>query len=304
MKFIKKIALPFLIVLVLIIVVGYFYFDRKFTPEANYLNIKNESGNIPVTWLGNDKNVLLLPVHVAGDTVTYYLQFDTGHSYTVLYAEAIKNIKGISVHQGLATASFTIGKTKVFSDKFKILNNGREDGKNKAIKIIGTLGADMLENRKTLINFKENHIVFNISETPERFKNNLIDFSFKKRHIIIPALLKGKTEKFLYDSGTSAYELLTYQEVWEELKLPHAKVTTENVRSWNNTLTTFSTACNQTIQFKNIRVPLSEITYVKGFSNTQYLLMKFSGMTGMLGNKIFLKNSIYIDCIDRKISIQ
>lgn len=304
MKLIKKIALLFLIVLVLIITVGYFYFDRKFTPEANYLEIKNESGNIPVTWLGNDKNVLLVPVHISGDTVTYYLQFDTGHSYTVLYAEAIKNIKGISIDQGLATASLTIGKTKVFSDQFKIIDNGREDDKNKSIKIIGTLGADMLENRKTLINFKENYLVFNISETPERFKNNLIDFSFKKRHIIIPALLKGKKEKFLYDSGTSAYELLTYQEVWEDLKLPHAKIIKENVRSWNNTLTTFSTASNQTIQFRNTKVSLNEITYVQGFSKSQYLLMKFSGMTGMLGNKIFLKNSIYIDCTDNKMSIE
>ncbi len=32
--------------------------------------------------------------------------------------------------------------------------------------------------------------------------------------------------------------------------------------------------------------------------------MKFSGMTGMLGNKIFLKNRIYIDCSKEKIGIE
>jgi hypothetical protein len=43
---------------------------------------------------------------------------------------------------------------------------------------------------------------------------------------------------------------------------------------------------------------------VEGFSQTQYMLMKFSGMTGMLGNKVFLKNSIYIDCPEGKIGIE
>jgi hypothetical protein len=32
-------------------------------------------------------------------------------------------------------------------------------------------------------------------------------------------------------------------------------------------------------------------------------MMKYSGMTGMLGNKIFLNSNIFIDCVDKKIAI-
>lgn len=302
MKLLKKIIAGFLLVLILTLVSGYFYFDRKFTPEENYLTVKNESGKIPIFWLGNDKNVLLLPVHFKGNPETYYLQFDTGLPYTIFYSEPIKNIKEISVDNERAKASFQIGTTKISSGKFRIFESKKSE--NDSVKIIGTLGADILENRKTIINFKENNVVFNISNEPENFKNNLFYFKFKKRKIIIPAFLKEKKEKFLYDSGTSAFELLTTKEIWKNLKLPDSKVNVEKSQSWQNVLTTYTAQCSQNIRFQNKEIPLNNVTYVEGFSQTQYFLMKFSGMTGMLGNKIFLKNRIYIDGLNNKIGIE
>jgi uncharacterized protein YbcI len=127
----------------------------------------------------------------------------------LFYTKAIKNIKGIVTSNERSKATFYLGNTKVASDKFRIIDNGESSDKNDSLKIIGTLGADILEDRKTSINFRENNIVFNLTDTPVGFGKYLTDFTFKKRHIIIPALLKGNKEKFLYDSGTSAYELLT-----------------------------------------------------------------------------------------------
>lgn len=302
MKLFKKIAIGVLSILILILVGGYIYFDQKFTPEKNYLSVKNESGNIPVSWLGNDKNVLLLPIHFPGNMETYYLQFDTGSPYTQFYSDQIKKINEIEASNDRAKTLFFIGKTEISSDKFRIFKSEKED-KSDSVKIIGTIGADILEDRKTIINFKENKIVLNLSNVPENFKDNLIDFKFKKRKIIIPGILKNEERKFLYDSGTSAYELLTYKEEWEILKSVNSKVKIEKARSWNDILTTYTTDCNQNIRFKNKEIPVKEITYVEGFSNAQFSLMKFSGMTGMLGNKIFLKNSLFIDCYDNKFGI-
>jgi predicted aspartyl protease len=303
MKVLKKIMLTFLVVLVLAVLGGYVYFDQKFTPEKNYLTVENESGSIPFTWLGTEKNVLLLPIHFEGNTVTYYLQFDTGSPYTVFYSKSIKNIHQIYTTEEVVKTSFYIGKTKITSDKFKIYNLGN-DNNNDSLKIIGTIGADVLENRKTIINFKENYIALNLSKVPTQFQTKLFDFKFKKRKIIVRGLLKGKEENFLFDSGTSAYELLTNKEVWENLKLPNSKINIEKSQSWENILTTYTANCNQKIQFSNHEIPLNNVTYVVGFSQTQYSLMKFSGMTGMLGNKIFLNSSLYIDCVQNKMGIE
>ena len=303
MKLFKRLALGSLAILILILAGGYIYFDQKFSPDKNYLTVKNESGNIPITWLGNDKNVLLLPIHFSRNSEIYYLQFDTGSPCTQFYSASIRNIKEIEININLAKAAFFVGNTEISSDKFKIFKTEKED-KSDSIKIIGTIGADILDDRKTIINFKENNVVLNLSKTPEGFKNDLIDFKFKKRKILISGILKGKERKFLYDSGTSAYELLTYKEEWENLKSANSKVKIEKARSWNNVLTTYTARCNQNIRFKNKEIPVKEITYVEGFSNAQFSLMKFSGMSGMLGNKIFLENSIFINCSENKIGIQ
>ncbi|MFC6095716.1 hypothetical protein ACFPVY_03580 [Flavobacterium qiangtangense] len=303
MKIFKKIAIAIIALIILIVVGGYLYFDQKFTPEDNYLTVKNESGRVPITWLGTDKNVLLIPVKFPDDSSKYYMQFDTGSPYTLFYSNSIKNIKGISVKNNRAKTSFQIGNTQISSDKFKLFNNDKLDEENDSIKIIGTIGADILEDRNTAINLKGSQVAFNLLEKPKEFKNNLSDFKFKKRKIIIKAFLNGNEEKFIYDSGTSAYELLTNKEIWKQLKSPNSKVVVEKAKSWENTLTSYTANCKNKLLLNSKEIPLNEVTYVEGFSEKQYLMMKFSGMTGMLGNKIFLKNCIYIDCIDNKIGI-
>lgn len=304
MKALKRIALTVSALIIVTILSGYFYFDYKFTPEKNYLTVENESGTIPIMWTDNNKTALLLPVHFPKDSSTYYLQFDTGAVYTEFYSPAIEYIKGIAIHNEWGKASFYIGKTKITSDKIKITHTGKGPHANEPVKIIGTLGADILENRKTLIDFRDQYVVLNLSREPEEFRNSLMDFTFKKRKIIVNGNLRGKNEKFLYDSGTSAYELLTNKENWEALKLPQTKVKVEKVQSRPNILTAYTANTHNFIHFKNKEILLNEVTYVEGFSQTQYLLMKFSGMTGMLGNKPFLKNRMYIDCSKEKLGIK
>lgn len=303
MKIFKKIAIAIIGFIVLIMFGGYLYFDQKFTPEDNYLTVKNESGLVPIIWLGTDKNVLLIPVKFPDDSTKYYMQFDTGSPYTLFYFNSIKNVNGILVKNNKAASFFQIGNTQISSDKFKLFNNDNLDEVNDSIKIIGTIGADILEDRKTLINLKDGQVAFNLAEKPKEFKNNLSDFTFKKRKIIIKAFLNGEEEKFIYDSGTSAYELLTNKEIWQQLKSPNSKVVVEKAKSWENTLTSYTANCKNKLLLNSKEIPLNEVTYVEGFSEKQYLMMKFSGMTGMLGNKMFLKNCIYIDCIDKKIGI-
>lgn len=299
MKFLKKAFLVFLLILTLICFGFYFYFDQKFNPEENYLTVKNESGKVIVKWLGENKNVMLLPVHLQNDSTTYFMQFDTGSPNTLFYENSLATFK----NKNQVKTQFTIGSTEVSSDRFKIISIGKDNDKN-SIKIIGTIGSDLLDQKKTIINFKENYIVFNILKEPKSFSNSKLDFKFKKRKIIILGTLNGKEEQFLYDSGTSAYELLTNKNAWQKLKLSnYSTPVVEKAQSWERTLTSYTAKSNKIIKFKNKELLLSEVTYIEGFSQSQYMLMKFSGMTGMLGNKIFLKNTLYIDCKEEKISI-
>ena len=65
----------------------------------------------------------------------YYLQFDTGSPYTLFYAGAIKNLKGIATSNERSRTTFYLGNTTVTSDKFRIINNGESSDKNDSLKL-------------------------------------------------------------------------------------------------------------------------------------------------------------------------
>lgn len=104
-------------------------------PRKKLSDCRKESGKIPITWLGENRNILLLPVHFSGDSTVYYLQFDTGSPYTLFYAGAIKNIKGIATSNERGKATFYLGNTTVTSDKFRIIDNGESSDKNDSLKL-------------------------------------------------------------------------------------------------------------------------------------------------------------------------
>lgn len=303
MKLFKKILLAFFVLIFICAVSGYFYFDRKFSPEKNYLQVQNESGKVPIKWETEDKDAMLLPIHFSPDTTTYYLQFDTGSPNTIFYKNSITGINQISVDGDIAQSSFKIGNCEVKSNKFKIIDFGKKTEKNK-LNIIGTIGTDMLENRKTLIDFKNNYVIFNINSELKNFTNKTFDFKFKKRKIIIPVILDNNKEQFLYDSGSSAFELLTNKDIWEKAKLKNSEIKVDKGNSWGNILTTYTAETDKIIVFQNVQIPLHQITYIDGYSKSQYYLMKYSGMSGMLGNKIFMQKQLYIDAEDLKMSIE
>ena len=69
-------------------------------------------------------------------------------------------------------------------------------------------------------------------------------------------------------------------------------------------LKTYTTASNSAINFQNEVVNLKEVTYIEGYSSVQYLMMKFTGMGGMLGNKLFIDKIVTFDCKNEKYSIE
>ena len=118
------------------------------------------------------------------------------------------------------------------------------------------------------------------------------------------AFSREKKGNFYTTQVSSAYELLTNKEVWQELKQTNSKINIEKSQSWDHILTTYTANCTQKIQIGNCKIPLNKVTYVEGYSQTQYYMMKFSGMTGMLGNRLFLNNILYIDCTQNKAGIE
>lgn len=312
MELFKKIIFAVLVLIVLFLLGGYFYFQKKFTPTENYLTVSGTAENIPLRWISSDENshsALLFPIKINGINRTFYMQFDSGSANTVFYKKSLESIaenypnqiKMNGTEMELST-HFSIGKMQINSSAFDVLDYGQKiDFDNSdAENIIGTIGTDLLEKRVTILDFKNNQCSF-VEQMEEK---GFLDFEFKKRKILITAKLDHENLKLLYDSGTSGYELITQKEIWKKYKNPNSSIKIEKGNSWGNTLDVFSASANKQMLFGNSALQISEVTYIEGTSELQKFLMKRSGMQGMIGNKLFLNHKLILDCKNEKFKLE
>ena len=316
MKTFKKIIVAFIVLFVLSSIGGYIYFEIKFSPPKNYLKVSENNDTIPIKWIKNEVSpisAMLLPVKINGIATQFYMQFDSGSPNTIFYKNAVKSIYSafpnkinkIDSSSNIINFHFNIGKINVSSKTFSVINYGETINwnDNKSIKIIGTIGNDFLEKKITILNFKENHCYFGNSVPNKKLVNSLVTFQFKKRKILSPAKINGKSYNLLYDTGTSAFELITSKKIWAELSKKNEKIEIDKGNSWGNVLKTFTTKSDKYIKFENIKINLNEVTYIEGTTFIQNSLMKLSGMGGMIGNKIFKDKILILDCKNQKIGI-
>jgi len=312
MKLFKKIATVFIVILVLFLLGGYLYFQKKFTPPENYLKVSGIAENIPLKWISSNENshsALLLPIKIKGNDHIFYMQFDSGSPITVFYkkslesiAEKFHNQAKIDIENNLISTAFSVGNMNVLSNSFQVLNYGEKVNFNdtKIPNIIGTIGTDLLEKRITILDFRNNRCSFK-----EKIQeDNFTDFEFKKRKILIPANIEKKKLKLLYDSGTSGYELITTKEIWQKYRTRNSTIKTEKGNSWGNILSVYSASAKKKMYIQKVPLNLSEVTYIEGTSDLQNFLMKHSGMQGMIGNKIFLNHKLILDCKNEKFKLE
>ncbi|OEK04345.1 hypothetical protein [Roseivirga misakiensis] len=315
MKILKKIALITLTVIIVLGVGGYIYFNKKFSPPKNYLTIENTAKEVPIRWVANeisDISAMLLPVKISGIPETMYMQFDLGSTYTMFYSKPLKSLhskysKNIKFQEETDEVDLVIemAEMKISSDKFRLLDFGEAiDWDNKkTLKIIGTIGTDLLEKRTVTLDFENRNCSFRSSFSDAEL-SNFSDFNFNKRRILLPATIDQEELNLLYDSGTSAFELVTNQESWLAYGDENGKITTSAGNSWGNTLTVKTRPANKQIDIGNKRLKLSEVTYIEGTSATQNMLMRLSGMEGMIGNKLFINQKVILDCKNEKFKVE
>ncbi|UUF13292.1 MULTISPECIES: hypothetical protein [Flavobacterium] len=309
MKIIKKIVLAFVALIVLSLIGGYFYFDRKFSPPENYLKVSGNAENASVKWVSDEGNpyaALLLPVELKGIKKTFYMQLDFGSPITVFYKKSLQSVQEkfpsqIDFKEDVSL-NFKVKNLSISSKKFQLLDYGKKadlDNPN-SVNIIGTIGTDLLEKRIVSLNFINNTCSF----TENEIETGFTKFEFKKRKLLFPAKIENQDLKLLYDSGTSGYELIINKEEWQKYKLKNSKLKVEKGNSWGNVLTVISASANKKMQFGDTQLKISEVTYIEGVSKMQTFLMKRSRMQGMIGNKIFLNHKLIIDCKNERFKVE
>lgn len=281
---------------------------------ANTMQLPETSHKISFSWKQQETNgvtephaALLLPVQLPNCPGKFYMQFDMGAPNTLFYANKLKAIgrkyPGIMAIDDSVTRlqqlAFRIGKMPVQVNEVQLIRLGDETIDETKQEIIGTIGSDLVDNRTILIHYPREYLVVNYA-IPEKYTAQLTDFTYVQRNILFPAIIRGKKTALYFDSGSSAFGLLTSKETVLSMAVPGAELSRIPVSSWGRTLYANSIPTHESITIAGLSIPLLHATYIDGASEEQVNRMLKLGIGGMTGNKLFLKTALIVDTKNKK----
>ncbi|GAB2863618.1 hypothetical protein [Hymenobacter ruber] len=313
MKVLAKTLLAIFALFALSGVGGYFYFRKQFQAPANQLAVSQLPATTAFVWEADTTHhlahaALLVPVSVPGCPRTCYLQFDTGAPYTLLKSNALEVLRANFPATRAALQAqadtvhnlqFALGQGQVLARKIWVrpyANATQLPSNPNEPFIIGTLGTDIFDGRVLVIDYARQR--FSLSDSvPDSLLRRaaFVPMSFKERRVLLRVGLQGQPQELMFDSGSSAFALLTAPANWQQMAQPAATAQSVPVNSWGKTLTAHTIATTAAMQFGAATVPLGTVTYIDGTTFMQRTLTRFSGMGGMLGNAPFSQHTIILD---------
>ncbi len=275
--------------------------------------------SIPFTWLADSVNgsiephaAMLIPVKLPHCSQQFYMQFDMGAPNTVFYKNKLRVISEKypsfdplpDTAGSLQQITITVGKNKISINQAHLLEFGEKtiDWSAGKKEIIGTIGSDWLENRTVLINYPKQEMVLNYT-VAAKLQNRFTDFSYVQRNILLPAMIKGKKTMLYFDTGSSAFALLTSKETALSMAVAGAVASRYPVKSWGRTLYANSLVTADSVEMSQLKIPLHTVTYMEGASEEQVNRMLKLGIGGMTGNKLFLHSGLVLDTKNKKFML-
>lgn len=271
---------------------------------------------IPFNWMESKDNrysAMLIPVRLRGCPRIFYMQFDTGSPYSMLYRNKLKAIGNRYAQLGqisdtvgkLQQFTFNVGNTTILAKEIAVqqFDSTNLNWNKNAIEIIGTLGTDLIDNKVVLINYPKKYILITNNNGMEKGGAAWSAFIYERRRILLPFSIRGEKKIAYFDTGSSAFELLTDKATAMLLSSPDAIPASQEVQSWGRLLKAISVQTADSIEIASQKLPLRSITYMEGVSDAQINTMKKSGIGGMTGNKLFLNTILVIDTRNKKFCI-
>jgi len=316
---IKKIGYFLITIILLLALAGFagvrWFNNLWFKERPNHLVVTSDSNPFPFQWAEQTFGdyfephaAILIPLKIGNLPHKFYLQFDTGAPSTILYGNTLKSVKasGVNIKEIIKdqrpyveNLDFSFGDSIINMKSIHILEDyGESFPKNDTIsKIsIGTIGTDFMDNRITMIDFKNKTIQF-YSERPNWMNSltNFKPFDFAGRRFMLPAIIDGNKLELFYDSGSSCFGLITSKNRYDKYTDKNVEEIKFNANRFGDPIPIHHKYTDKTIQIGSAHLDLQRISYVNKYAFIQKYLTPFTRIGGWLGNKPFTESVLILD---------
>lgn len=318
-KRLKRTGYTFLVLLTLAVVAGFIGINKfnnaLFKVGPNFLVYTCESKPVHFDWANDSigdyfetKVAITIPLKIKDIPHNFYFQFDTGAPTTIIYGNTLASLKTFGKdfkiitkdeHLYLDSLHMVLGGNRINASMIEILEGyGDTFDKNDTINAIslGTLGADFMDNKITVIDFK-NQFIQSYDKRP-KWMNSLGDFKsfdFKGRRFMLPVIINDEGLELFYDSGASTFGLITTKNRYDKFTNESQEEIRYNANKFGDAIPICHRSTNTTMEIGNAILNLKRVSYVDMYAKYQRLMTPFTRIGGWLGNRPFDQNTLIFD---------
>jgi hypothetical protein len=296
--------------------------------------IKQENSWINFEWVGDsisgkyfDKIAINIPFSIEGIPHKFKSQLDLGASSTMVYENSIKPylnkysdiskkldtiIKVNWTSSGKVSAFNSISfklDTVLFENQKLVHYDGYGDKltkdsiETKTIKHIGTIGADLFQNKYLFIDFPNHRIaILDSLNTFYKERTNFVDAKLDYGRIKIPVTINGNIKYFMFDTGSSIIPLCTTKEDIKLVSNSRLANDTLNVSSWGEYYDIHGYTITSNISIGDFKIETQGLNVYDSKEEFKQFYIEEEIM-GIMGNAFFIDKKIIIDYKNKKFGI-
>lgn len=318
-KTLKRVGFSFLTLALLLLIGGAFgiwKFNNAFFKERpDILTYTSEPKPISFDWVNQtfgsfkeEKTAIVIPASIEEVSHQFYLQFDTGSAFSYIYENALKSLREMGLplnevviddERYVKKLEIVLGGNKTTISNLKILKNHGKSFTNKdSLKSfsIGTIGSDFLHDAITVIDFKKQSLQF-YEERPA-WMNQLKafeSFDFQGRRVMLPATINGTKRAFLYDTGCSAFGLITTKNRYDQFTDENSEEIFYEGNSWGDALPIKHKTTGSKMSIGSNILNLKRVSFINKYAAMQPFFSSFTRIGGFLGNLPFAESTLILD---------
>ncbi len=270
-----------------------------------------------------DKTAILIPLKIEGVPNKFVVQFDLGADLTMFYGNTLKpyldkykllssKVINEDEYQWLTNTTISLNNVLFRGKKIFIRKDYGDEMTADSVltsttKFIGSIGADFVQNRILVIDYKKNRLCI-LDSLPKKFAGNIKFIAYKfdsKGRVILPFEINNTTMNAMFDTGNSMFGFTSTKENWSELCDTSIITKFEKLNSWGRTVDVWESPLKGrvTIRGTGIKINAPKLSFLNPTPDGMNEFFAQSKISGLTGNVFFLGKSIIIDFKNKKFGM-